>query len=108
MNLDENKVEAAVHYLINSAGEAAQAVANRDYLEAWIKTVKATIQAEQTGMSAAASEIVALASPRYLEALQAWRDAIEIAERFKFKRQSADALLRAWQTQQATERAVRI
>lgn len=70
-----------------------------------MKSLKATIAAKQIGMSAAASEIVALSSPEYAELLNGYKVAVEKDAFHTFKREAADALIRAWQTMSATARA---
>lgn len=103
--ITQDDAERAVDWLGNNASEIAQARAERLYIEQWIKTVKATIQAEQEGMSAAASEIVALASPRYAKALAAFKEAVLADERFRFLVAAAEARIEAWRSQESTRRA---
>ena len=85
--------------------EKGQDRAERLYMEQYVKTVKATIQSEQQGVSAAAAEIVALASPRYLSILQAYRTAIEKDECNRFLIAASEAQIEAWRTQESTRRA---
>ena len=98
-------VEKAVDWLRDHAEEIGTARAQRIYLEQWIKTVKATLQAEVPGASAAASEIAALASPKYLEALQAYKEAIRQDETLRFLAAAAEAKIEAWRSFEATRRA---
>ena len=81
--ISQDQVEKAVDWLRENARSMAQARAERLYLEQYIRTVKATLQAEAGG-SAASSEITALASPKYLAALQAYKEAVEIDEYNRF------------------------
>ncbi len=97
--------EKAVDWLRDNAARMAQDRAERLYMEQWIKTVKATIQSEQQGLSAAAAETVALASPRYMAALQAYRDAIKADETNRFLSAAAEAKIEFWRTAEATRRA---
>ena len=97
--------ERAVDWLRDNATRMAQERAERLYLEQYIKTVKATIQTEQEGVSVAAAEIVALASPRYLAVLVAYREAIKADETNRFLIVAAEAKIDAWRSQESTRRA---
>jgi hypothetical protein len=103
--IDQNDAEKAVDWLRANARSMAQARAERMYMEQWIRTVKATLQQEQAGLSVASSEVVALASPRYLAALQAYKSAIETDEYNRFMATAAEAKIEAWRSQEATRRA---
>jgi hypothetical protein len=97
--------EKAVDFLRDNATRMAQERAERLYLEQWVKTVKATLQSGSGESSAAKAEIVALASPKYLAALQAYRQAIEADERNRFLITAAEAKIEAWRSQESTRRA---
>lgn len=101
----ETEVEKAVEYLRTSAQEAAEARAQMKYLAEFLKSKVAQIATKQDGMSAAAAEHFAKAHPQYLEVLDGYRAAVERDAFFSFKREAADALIRAWQTQCATARS---
>lgn len=97
--------EKAVDWLRDHAKEIGEARATRVYMEQWIKTVKATIQAEQAGLSNAAAETVALSSPKYMAALQAYREAVQQDETLRFLAAAAEARLECWRSQESTRRA---
>ena len=103
--ITQDDAEKAVEWLRDNARRMAQERAERLYMEQYIKTVKATIQTEQSGMSVAASEMVALASPRYMSSLQAYRDAIRSDETNRFLIAAAEAKIDAWRSQESTRRA---
>lgn len=103
--ITQDDAEECVTWLGKNARRIAQARAERLYMEQWIKTVKATIQSEQLGMSIAAAETVALASPRYLDALQAYREAVEADEYLRFVASATEAKIDAWRSQESTRRA---
>jgi hypothetical protein len=75
------------------------------YLAEYLKSKAAQIATKQSGMSAAAAEHFAKAHPDYIEVLEGYKVAVERDALYTFKREAADALLRAWQTQSATARA---
>ena len=102
--ITQDDAEKAVDWLRSNATKMAQERAEALYMEQWIKTVKATLQAEQQG-SAAASEIFALSSPKYMAALQAYRDAIKADEYNRFMLTAAEAKIEAWRSQESTRRA---
>ncbi len=105
--IPDEAAEKAVDFLRDTARAAAQARAERLYMEQWIKTVLAQEQAKSAGGSVAASEIQARDSDAYKAALEAYRDAIQADEEFRFRREAASAKLEAWRSQSANERAAR-
>lgn len=103
--IKEEEVEKAVEWLRTTAREAAQARANRIYLEAWVKTVKAKAKARMNASSNAAAEDMALVDPEYLAALEGLKQAVEMDEYNRFMREAASAKIEAWRTMQANARA---
>jgi len=101
----EADVEKAVDYLRSSAQEAAEARAHMKYVTEFLKSKRATLKLAQVGMSNAAAEDVALADPAYLELLDGYKAAVEKDAFHSFKREAADAMINAWQTQCANARA---
>ena len=101
----DDDVEKAVDYLRSSAQEAAEARAQMKYLSEFLKSKVAQIATKQDGLSAAAAEHFAKAHPDYIALLEGYKVAVERDAFFTFKREAADALIRAWQTQCATARA---
>jgi hypothetical protein len=94
----ESEIELALEYLRTSATEAAQARANVKYLGEFLKAKKAQLKAKLPGLSDAAAETQALASATYSEVLDGYKVAVEQDAFHTFKREAADALIRAWQT----------
>jgi len=103
--ITQEQAEKAVDWLRENARSMAQARAERTYLEQWIKTVKATLQIEAQETSAARAEMFALASPKYLAALQAYKQAVETDEYSRFMVTAAEAKIDAWRSQESTRRA---
>ena len=97
--------ERAVAWLRDNAERIGEARAQRAYLEQWIKTVRAELMVAQAGMSNAAAETIALASPKYLAALQAYKEAIKQDETLRFLAVAAEAKLECWRSQESTRRA---
>lgn len=103
--ISEADVDKALRFLRDNAEEAALARANAKYLDAYLKTLKATLKLKHPGLSNVAAEDAALGSVEYREALDGYKVAVERDALHTFKREAADALIRAWQTESATARA---
>ncbi len=104
--IHEDEVEEALDYLRDSATAAAEAKANRIYMERWREVVKAQIMAEHNEQAVNAQEKYALADARYIKCLEALRKAVFEDTRHGFKREASRAMIDAWRTQTATERAM--
>lgn len=103
--IKESDIEKAVHWLRDNASEAAQARANRIYVEEYRKTVKARLMASVADKSIGAQEVFAYDHKEYRAHLDALREAVRIDEEFRFLREAAMAKVNAWQTQSANQRA---
>lgn len=97
--ISESDIEKALDYLRSSATEAAQARANVKYLAEFLDVKLAQIiKAMPEDVSATAARNMAKADPAYLATLEGYRTAVEQDARHQFKREAADAMIRAWQT----------
>ncbi len=103
--ITQDDAEKAVDWLKTNARKMAQERAERVYMEQWVKTVKATLQAEVGDQPVSRSEMFALASPKYMAALQAYKTAIEADEYNRFMVTAAEAKIEAWRSQESTRRA---
>lgn len=106
--ITDQDIEKALDYLRDNAKKAAQAKANREYLDEFKKVLKATIMRELTGESLGAQESRALSDSRYTTHLEAWKIAIEEDEFYRWMKSSAEAKIEAWRTQSSNERAARV
>jgi peptidoglycan hydrolase-like amidase len=104
--IDAAQVEKSIDWMRDNAEPAAQARANRVYLEQYLKVVKAELMQAQPEMSVAAAEVQALASPKYKETLLAYKQAITEDETFRFLYTTREARVEAWRTQEASLRAM--
>ena len=104
----EEEVDKALDYLRDNATAAAQARANRIYLDEYRKTIKAQIMKEHDGRPAVIQEREAYADDRYVEHLQAIRDAVFADEKHRFLQAAAEAKIEAWRTQSSNERAMKL
>lgn len=103
--ISDEDVDKAVEYLRTNARAAAQAKAERIYLEEFRKVVKAQIMREQSNLALGAQEAIAYADSRYTQHLQAMQAAIEKDEYCKWMMTAAEAKIEAWRTQQANLRS---
>ncbi len=83
--ITDEQAERAVDYLKESAAAAAQAKANRVYMEQWIKTVLAQEISKDDSKTATERESNARQAYPYLEALQALKEAVEADEKHEGK-----------------------
>lgn len=101
----ENLAGRSLRYLHKEAGRHAQDRANADYMEAWVKAEKARLKGLMMGVSNAQAEDEALRHPKYLEALEAKKQADAIHYENMFKRDAASAAIEAWRTACSNARA---
>lgn len=103
--ISDDEIDRALDYLRDSANEAAQARADRVYVEEYRKTIKAQLMKEHDGKSAVIQEREAYADRRYVTHLEAIREAVFKDERMRFLTAAAQAKIEAWRTQSSNERA---
>lgn len=104
--ISDNDIERAVHYLASNARNAAKARAERAYVEEYRKTVKAQLMREHSNEPLGAQEREAYADPRYIQHLQAIKEAVEADEYNRWMMSAAEAKIEAWRSQQANQRAL--
>lgn len=105
--ISDDDAERAVDYLRDTAQIAAQARANRAYLEQYLRTVRAQQMLASEAGTIAEREADALVSVPYRQAMTALREAVEMDERYRFLREAALAKIDAWRTQSSNLRAAR-
>lgn len=101
----DDMVSAALEYLSRSTVDSAKAKADRVMAEHNRKRVKAQLMLNSGNSTAAMREAEAEASEAYREACEAERDAVERDEYHRAARIKADAIISAWQTENANNRA---
>jgi hypothetical protein len=105
--ISEQEVDRALDYLRDSADAAAKARAERIYVEEYRKTIKAQLMKEHEDKPLGAQEREAYADPRYVQHLEAIREAVFTDERHRFLLSAANAKIEAWRTQSSNERAMK-
>lgn len=103
--ISDDEVDKAVEYLRGNARAAAQAKANRIYMEEYRKVVKSQIMRENSNVALGAQEAIAYSDTRYTQHLKAMEVSIEKDEYNKWMMIAAEAKIEAWRTQQANSRA---
>lgn len=103
--ITDEEIDKALDYLRDNARDAAQARADRIYVEEYRKVIKAQLMKEHGSMSAVLQEREAYSDPRYIEHLEAIRQAVATDEGHRFLRGAADAKIEAWRTQSSNTRA---
>src|SRR2546430_13158283 len=101
----DEDIDKALAYLRDTATEAAQAKANRLYLDDYSRVLRATIMSEHLAEPVNAQERYAYGDLRYKNHLEALKQAIFEDERYRFLRDAASAKIEAWRTYQANLRA---
>lgn len=102
----EELVERALNWMSTNVGALSQAIANRQHVEQWIKTVEAEQKSLHKSDAAHVQEREARASQEYRDALDAFQDAVKIEQKLRYTWQLADTVIDVWRTKAANERRV--
>lgn len=106
--ITDDEIDKALDFLRDNARDAAQARADRVYVEEFRKTLKASLMKEHGQLSAVLQEREAYSDKRYVGHLEAIRDAVKADEYHRFMRIAAEAKIEAWRTQSSNVRAVKL
>lgn len=106
--ITDAQVEQALDYLRESAKPAAVARAQARTLEKYLGVVEAQQKALQRGLSNAAAQDAARASPEYDQALKAWEEAVRKDGEYTMLREAAASRIEAWRTMCSNARAERV
>lgn len=104
--ISDTEIQRALDYLRDNAEEAAKARAERVYVEEYRKSLKAQLMKEADAKSVAAQEVEAYAHPRYLQHLEAIRQAVEADEKHRFMLSAAGAKIDAWRTEKSFSKSM--
>ena len=103
--ITDDEIDKALDFLRDNARDAAQARADRIYVEEYRKTIKAQIMKEHGNLSAVLQEREAYSDVRYVQHLEAIKEAVRSDEFHRFMRVAAEAKIEAWRTQSSNSRA---
>jgi 23S rRNA maturation mini-RNase III len=106
--ITDAQVEDALTYLRDSAKAAAVARSQAKTLEKYLGVVEAQQKSHGKGLSNAAAQDQARASPEYKQAIEAWQEAVRRDCEFTMLREAAAARIEAWRTQSSNMRAERV
>ena len=98
MMISNKEIQKAFDFLRDSAVDAAKCRANRVYLEEYRKSLKAQIMAEHNTLPVNGQEREAYKDPRYLQHLEALKEAVFEDEKIRFLMEAAKIRISAWQT----------
>lgn len=102
--VNDEQAKVALDYLVQNAGKAAKAKAERVYCEEWRKVLKSTQMQQHEGKAIGIQERNAYASPEYIAHLDALKEAVYADEKCRWGMVAAQAVLDAWRTEQANKR----
>lgn len=103
--ISDQQAYAAFDWLNENVGNAAAARAERERAEYNIKLQKSKAFLAATG-SVAEREAKAITSKPYIDAVDRYAKAVEADEYYRNNRSKADAIISAWQTVSANQRAM--
>lgn len=104
--IDDDKVHDALEYLRTNAPKAAEARANKIYMEEFRKTVKAQEMAKLNSLPVNAQEREAYRSEEYKNHLEALKAAVYQDELNRWGMVAATSVIEAWRTQNANHRGM--
>lgn len=102
---ERNRAARATDYLVDSAGDIADARAELTKKEHMIKVVKAMAMRQSGEKSSAAQETEALASPAYINAINELVAAEQRYQELRALREAASARIEYWRSLNANQRA---
>jgi citrate synthase len=102
--ISDEDVQKALDYLRTNAPKAAQAKANKMYMEEYRKTVKAQMMTMYNSLPVNAQEREAYRSKTYTDHLKAMQEAVYQDELNRWGMVAATSTIEAWRTQNANRR----
>lgn len=103
--ITDDAIEEALNYLATSADTAAAARGGRLRAEFERKRVKSRLILQSNEKSLGLREAWAECHPDYMNACEAEVKALEADEYYRNKRNACDAIIEAWRSEQANNRA---
>ena len=103
--ITDEMMEEALSFLATHSEQGAEARANRFKAEHARKRVRANLILTSDEKTSAMKEAWAEQHERYIQAINDEAEAIKWDEYFRAERNRADALIEAWRSEQANQRA---
>ena len=104
MMVDADKLLEQIERMAKVAEQFAKAKSDRVHLEQYRKSLKAILMSESGAPHANAREQEAYSAQRYIDHLEALRQAVEVEERLKWKLDALKLLVEIWRSHQANTR----
>lgn len=102
--ITDDQVELAIEYLRDSAKSAAIARSQAKTMDKYLGVVEAQQKALLSGLSNAAAQDAARASPEYRQALEGWKEAVRQDCEHTMLREAASSRIEAWRTMSSNAR----
>lgn len=96
--IEDKDIEKTLDWLVHESKQAAEARANRVYLEEGRKALKAVLMKQSGEETVSAQEREAYSHPDYKRHLEGLREAVFRDERYRWLLTTAEAKISAWQT----------
>ena len=105
--ITEEEVNKAMQWLVSNADKAAEARANRLYLEDFSRVLKAEVMSEHLDEAVNAQQRYADADARYKTHLLGLKVAIAVDERYKWLKETALTRIEIWRTHCSNMRGIK-
>jgi len=105
-DVTEADVNRCLGWMSRNVNKLAQAIADRQHLDAYCKVVEAQQRALHAGEAAHVAEREARASQQYKDALEAYRDASKEEQTMRYYWQLAETCIDIWRTRCANVRKI--
>lgn len=104
--VDDAAMERALGWMSKHVDDVSQAIAQRQHLEQYVKSVEAQQKSRWAGEPANVQERNARASIEYINTLEAFREASFREQKARYQWQLAQTVIDVWRTQQANHRRI--
>ena len=104
MIISNEKVQKAFDFLLDSAKEYAQAIANEHHLDKFEKKLLAKLKTESSETSDASKTREAYNHAEYETWLNGYKEAVYRLHEIRTRRENAQLAIEIWRSEQATER----
>lgn len=105
MTIEDISPFKALDFMRDNAKKYAQAKADVIYMTEYRKSLKAMLMAESDAKTESAKETFAYSDNRYIQHLDAIRQAIATAEELRWKLIAAEAKIEVWRSLESSARA---
>lgn len=104
--VDDAAMQKALGWMSNNINGISEAIAHRQHLEQYVKSVEAQQKARWADQPANVQERNARASDEYVAALDGFKEASEREQKLRYRWQLAQTVIDVWRTACANQRRV--